>query len=322
MMFPPTERPITNILVTGATGQIGSELTPFLRRRYGAERVVAGVRRNSAPADLGAGPQEVVDVTRREDLDAAISRHKIDTIFHLAGVLSAVGEQDPERAWSVNVGGFINVLEAARAGGAARVFFPSSIAVFGSNCPRDRTPQDTVLQPSTIYGVSKVTGELLGEYYVRRFGLDVRGLRLPGIISSETPPGGGTTDYAVEIFHQALRTGRYRCFLGPDTCLPMMYMPDCLKAIVGVMEAEGSRLTHHCGFNVTGFSVTPALLAEAIRNHLPNFTIEYQADFRQAIADSWPHSLDDSAARQEWGWQPDHDLASMTRAMIGALSAR
>ncbi|MEK7216704.1 MAG: NAD-dependent epimerase/dehydratase family protein, partial [Chloroflexota bacterium] len=265
MSLPGGADRIKKVLVTGASGQIGSELTPFLRQRYGPANVVAGVRRNAVPAVLDEGPREAIDVTRRDDLDAAIRRHGIDTIFHLAGVLSAAGEQDPERAWSVNVGGFINTLEAARAGGVARVFFPSSIAAFGTGCPRDQTPQDTVLQPATIYGVSKVTGELLGEYYVRRFGLDVRGLRLPGIISSVAPPGGGTTDYAVEIFYAAVKAGSYTCFLSPETMLPLMYMPDCLKAIVKLMEADRSRLTHHCGFNLTGFSATPALLAEEIR---------------------------------------------------------
>ncbi len=313
----------SKILVTGATGQIGSELTPALRRRYGAENVVAGLHAKAPPRGmLGEGPAATVDVTQRDALRQVVADHHADTIVHLAGILSGAGEQHPALAWDVNVGGLRNVLEVAKEAGVRQVFVPSSIAVFGAGCPRDQTPQDTVLQPSTMYGITKVAGELLGEYYVRRYGLDVRGLRLPGIISSETPPGGGTTDYAVEIFHAAVQDGDYTCFLTPDTELPMLYMPDCLKAILDLLEADPARLVHHTGFNVTGFSVTPARLADAIRRHLPAFTIAYAPDFRQAIADSWPHSLDDSAARAEWGWRPAFDLEAMTAGMLTKLRER
>lgn len=310
------------VLVTGAAGQIGTELVPALRARYGAGNVVAGLRNSAAPPSFGGGPAAQVDVTDRASIAAAVRHHRCDTIVHLAGVLSARGEGDPGLAWAVNVDGTRNVLEVARTLGVPRVFVPSSIAVFGANCPRDATPQDTILQPATMYGVTKVTGELLGEYYVKRYGLQVRGLRLPGIISSEALPGGGTTDYAVEIFHAAVAGREFTCFLEPDTALPMLYMPDCLEAIIGVMEAEPARLQHHTGFNVTGFSVTPAQLAAAICRHLPGFTIRYVPDFRQAIADSWPRSLDDRAARAEWGWRPAYDLETMTADMIRRLKAR
>jgi nucleoside-diphosphate-sugar epimerase len=313
---------LKKILVTGAAGQIGSELTPALRRRYGPENVVAGIHRKEPAGTLREGPFEIVDVTQRETLERAVDRHAIDAIFHLAAILSAAGEHDPTRTWQVNVGGLMNVLEVARDRGVARIVVPSSIAVFGEGSPKDHTPENTVLQPTTMYGVSKVTGELLGEYYVRRFGLDVRGLRFPGIISSETPPQGGTTDYAVEIFYAAVESRPYTCFLGPDTKLPMLYMPDCLKALLDLAEADASHFTRHSNFNVMGFSVTPAMLAAEIRRHVPDFDIRYQPDFRQAIADSWPNSLDDSRARREWGWMPQYGLAETTRDMIEKLTRR
>lgn len=316
------DRNLGKILVTGATGQIGSELTPALRARYGPERVVAGIHRAEGSPALRAGPSAVVDVTQKESIERAVDEHAIDTIFHLAAVLSAAGEKNPSLAWLVNVGGLTNVLEVARERQLGRVIVPSSIAVFGEGSPKDHTPEDTVLRPSTMYGITKVTGELLGEYYVHRFGVDVRGLRFPGIISSETPPQGGTTDYAVEIFYAAVERRPYVCFLGPDTALPMLYMPDCLKALITLAEADASHFTRHCRFNVMGFSVTPAALAAEIRKHVPSFEIRYEPDFRQAIADTWPNSLDDSRARQEWGWSPAYGLAETTREMLAALARR
>ena len=311
------------ILVTGACGQIGSELTLALRARYGGENVVAaGHRTQPSPALRDSGPFETVEVTRRESVEAVVEKYNIDTIYHMAAILSATGEKNPQLAWDVNINGLYNVLEVARERQMTRVFCPSSIAAFGPETPRDNTPQETILRPTTMYGVTKVAGELLCNYYVRRFGLDVRGVRYPGIISSETPPGGGTTDYAVEIFYEAIRHGHYTCFLRPDTVLPMMYMPDCLKGTVDLMEADFSRLKHHADFNLAAFSFSPAELVAEIQKHIPTFTCDYQPDFRQAIADSWPRSLDDSAARQEWGWQPSYDLAAMTKDMLERLSKR
>ncbi len=311
------------ILVTGACGQIGSELTLALRARYGGENVVAaGHRTQPSPALRDSGPFETVEVTRRESIEAVVEKYSIDTIYHMAAILSATGEKNPQLAWDVNINGLYNVLEVARERQMTRVFCPSSIAAFGPETPRDNTPQETILRPTTMYGVTKVAGELLCNYYVRRFGLDVRGVRYPGIISSETPPGGGTTDYAVEIFYEAIRHGHYTCFLRPDTVLPMMYMPDCLKGTIDLMEADFSRLKHHADFNLAAFSFSPAELVAEIQKHIPTFTCDYQPDFRQAIADSWPRSLDDSAARQEWGWQPSYDLAAMTKDMLERLSKR
>jgi nucleoside-diphosphate-sugar epimerase len=311
------------ILVTGACGQIGSELTLALRERYGAANVVAaGHRTPPSPRLRDSGPFEFIDVTQRETIAAVVNKHGIDTIYHLAAILSATGEQNPQLAWDVNINGLYNVLEVARQQGVTRLFCPSSIAVFGPETPRDNTPQETVLRPKTMYGVTKVTGELLCDYYARRFGLDVRGVRFPGIISSETMPGGGTTDYAVEIFYAAIEHRRYTCFLRPDTVLPMMYMPDCIKATLDLMAADPSRLRHRTDFNLTAFSFSPAELAAEIQKHIPDFICDYKPDYRQAIADSWPRTIDDSAAREEWGWQPEYDLPTMVRDMLEKLRSR
>jgi nucleoside-diphosphate-sugar epimerase len=314
---------ISRILVTGALGQIGSELTVELRSRYGQDRVVASDLK-SMPPESGEsdGPFEQADVTDGERLAALCRRHRIDTIVHLAAVLSATGERDPMRAWRVNMTGLLNALEIARELELTQVLCPSSIAVFGEGCPRDNTPQETVLRPNTMYGVTKVAGELLCDYYVRRFGVDARGLRYPGIVSSVALPGGGTTDYAVEIFYEAVENGSYTCFLREDTRLPMMYMPDCVRATVELMEADFVALEHHGGFNIAAMSFTPGELATAIRKHIPDFTIEYRPDYRQSIAASWPRSIDDSAARAEWGWRPEYDLQAMTSDMIERLRRR
>ena len=310
------------ILVTGSVGQIGSELTPALRERYGNSHVVAAGHRTPPGERLReAGPFETLDVTDRNRLEEVIETYHIGTIYHMAALLSATGEQNPQRTWEVNVQGLVNVLEAARTRNI-QVFVPSSIAVFGPETPRECAPQETILQPTTIYGVTKVAGELLGEYYAARYGLDVRGVRYPGIISSETPPSGGTTDYAVEIFYKAIEEGHYTCFVRPDTILPMMYMPDCIKATLDLMDADGSCLKHHSNFNVAGMSFSAEELAAEIREHIPDFVCEYAPDFRQAIADSWPRAIDDRAAREEWNWEPNFDLATMTEDMIARLRAR
>ena len=311
------------ILVTGAAGQIGSELTPALRERHGSDNVVASDLRAPAPSSpLLRGPFELLDVRDRTRLTEIVTKHRIDTIYHMAAILSATGEASPQLAWDVNINGLVNVLEVARATGVRRVFCPSSIAVFGPETPRDPAPQLTVLHPSTLYGLTKVTGELLGDYYVQRYDLDVRGLRYPGIISSETPPGGGTTDYAVDIFYQALRTARYSCFVRPDTVLPMMYMPDCIRATLALMDADLARLTRHCDYNVAGLSFSAAEIAAEIAKNIPGFVCDYDPDFRQAIADSWPQSIDDAPARADWDWRPSFDLPSMTADMIRRLKPR
>ena len=314
---------MNRILMTGASGQIGSELLGVLRRKHGGSNVLATDIQALAAAELReSGPFEFLNVTDAKRLEELITRYQIDTIYHLAAILSATGEKNPHLAWDVNMNGTYNVLEAARNRGLVRVYMPSSIAVFGPETPREKTPQETVLRPKTMYGLTKVAGELLADYYVRRFGVDVRGSRFPGIISHETLPGGGTTDYAVAIFYEAVKNRRYTCFLREDSRLPMMYMPDCLKSVTDLMAADFDRLRHHNDFNLAAMSFTPAELAAAIKVHMPDFAIDYKPDFRQAIADSWPTSIDDSAAREEWDWKPDYDLPAMVKDMLAALSRR
>jgi len=315
-------REMKRILMTGAAGQIGSELAQALRKRFGAENVLVTdvVRPPAALAE--AGPFELVDVTDKAALDGLIVKFGADTVYHLAALLSATGEKNPQKAWAVNMNGLHNVLEIGRTRSLVRIFSPSSIAVFGPTTPREMTPQDIVLGPTTIYGVTKVAGELLCDYYVLKYGLDVRGCRYPGIISHQTLPGGGTTDYAVAIFYEAVKHGRYTCFLREATRLPMMYMPDCLKCTLDLMDADFARLKHHSSFNVTAMSFSAGELAAEIRRHIPSFEVRYEPDFRQAIADSWPASIDDSAARAEWDWKPDYDLAAMTADMLDALRKR
>ena len=306
------------ILVTGAQGQIGSELVPALRERYGADNVVSTYHRKLPEAETG--PVEHLDSTDTRQLDDIVRRHGIGTIHHLAAMLSATGEAEPQAAWDVNMGSLYTVLEAARQHNCA-LFFPSSIGAFGPGTPLDGTPQDTIQRPNTIYGVSKVSGELLCDYYAHRFGLDARGLRYPGLISYVTLPGGGTTDYAVDIFYRARSDGHYTCFLAPDTRLDMMYMPDATRAAIELMEADTATLRHRNSFNVTAMNFTPEEIAAAIRVHLPDFTIDYDVDpVRQAIADSWPNFMDDSVARTQWGWTPRYDLESMTADMLQKLA--
>jgi len=311
------------ILVTGAVGQIGSELTPALRQRYGAENVVAtGHHKPPTPEMRAAGPFEFIDCARKESIEAVVKKYNIDTIYHLAAILSAAGEKNPQLAWDVNINGMYNILEVARERKLARLFIPSSIAAFGPETPRDNTPQETVLRPKTMYGVTKVAGELLCDYYFHHFGVDVRGVRYPGIISSETPPGGGTTDYAVHIFYEAIVNKSYNCFLRDDSVLPMMYMPDCIKGTIDLMEADLDRLTRHSDYNLAAFSFSPAELVVEIQKHIPDLACSYNPDFRQQIADSWPRSIDDSIARRDWGWKPAYDLAAMVKDMLEKLGKR
>jgi nucleoside-diphosphate-sugar epimerase len=311
------------LLLTGSTGQIGSELTLALRDKYGGDNVVAiGHQRKPTDVLLNSGPFEIVDIAKKERLQDVVNKYDVDTIYHLAAVLSATGEKNPQLAWNLNMGSLYNVLEIAREEGIARVFWPSSIAVFGPTTPRLKTPQETVLIPTTMYGVTKVAGELLCNYYFTKFNVDVRGLRYPGIISSETPPGGGTTDYAVEIFYEAIKKKRYTCFVREDTILPMMYMPDCLKSTIDLMEADPSKIKRHDSYNLAGMSFSAGELVAEIKKHIPEFKCDYKPDFRQKIADSWPMSIDDSAAHEDWNWKPSYDLATMTKGMIDKLSKR
>ncbi|MCW3975586.1 MAG: NAD-dependent epimerase/dehydratase family protein [Candidatus Bathyarchaeota archaeon] len=310
------------ILVTGATGQIGSELVPELRRIHGNKNVVTGTHSRPPLEILKEGPCEKVDVTDKESVEKVVENYDIDTIYHMAAILSVKGEENPWLAWEVNMNGTYNVLEVAREKSLMRVFCPSSIAVFGPETPMDNTPQDTVLRPTTMYGLSKVAGELLCNYYFKKFDLDVRGVRYPGIISNKTLPGGGTTDYAVEIFYEAIKKKKYTCFLREDSILPMMYMPDCIKSTIDIMRSDLIKLNHHADFNLTAVSFTPKEISEEIKKHIPEFTITYKPDDRQSIADSWPNTIDDSAAREEWGWTPDYDLPAIVEDMLRVLEER
>ncbi|MGR9035800.1 MAG: NAD-dependent epimerase/dehydratase family protein [Gammaproteobacteria bacterium] len=311
------------ILVTGATGQIGVELTIALRHRYGGENVMAaGHSRLPLGELIESGPYCRLDVRDSEALFQIVEDYQCDTIFHLASLLSAVAESKPQEAWDININGLFNVLETARKLKCA-VFFPSSIGAFGPTTPAIDTPQDTIQRPTTMYGITKVSGELICDYYCHRYGIDTRGLRYPGLISSKALPGGGTTDYAVDIFYAAVKRRHYECFLKEDTRLDMMYMPDAVAAAIQLMEADESRLRHRNAFNVTAMSFTPGQLAAEIKKQLPGFSIDYRVDpMRQAIADSWPRHMDDSAAREEWGWRAQFELADMVGDMLTQIMAK
>ena len=312
------------ILVTGASGQIGSELVPALRKRYGAQNVVAAGRATPlAPDVLESGPSTRVDVRQYEQLDEAIKEYRIDTIYHLGSILSARAEGERGLSHEVNINGLFNVLEAATKNNLERVIIPSSIAAFGPGTPADNTPNETLQRPNTLYGISKVFGELMGSYYFDKVGLDVRGVRLPGIISWKTEPTAGTTDYAVAIFYGAIRERRYTCYLRAGTYLPMMYMPDAVLSLVQLAEADVAGLQHHADFNVNAMSFAPEELEAAIRKNVPDFVMDYDIDpLRQSIADSWPNSLDDSAARREWGWSPKYGLEAMVDDMMVNLGRK
>ncbi len=313
-----------NILIIGATGQIGSELTMELRKRYGNDHVVAGYIHGSEPKGelKESGPSEVVDVTDGEMIAAAVKKYRIDTIYNLAALLSVVAESKPKLAWKIGIDGLWNVLEVARENGCA-VFTPSSIGSFGLSTPHVGTPQDTIQRPRTMYGVTKVTTELLSDYYFTKYGVDTRAVRFPGLISNVTLPGGGTTDYAVDIYYAAVRGEKFVCPLKPGTLMDMMYMPDALNGAIKLMEADPSRLIHRNAFNIASMSFAPETIYEAIRREVPGFEMVYQPDpLKQSIADSWPDSMDDSCARQEWDWKPEYDLESMTRDMLAKLRAR
>lgn len=311
------------ILVVGAAGQIGSELTVEFRERYGGDNVIAGAHNTKLSEELlNSGPHEYFDCCNLISLHAIILKYDIGIIYHLAAILSVVAEKNPQLGWNVNMNGLYNVLEAARIGSCS-VFVPSSIGAFGPSTPLDDTPQDTIQRPNTMYGVTKVAGELLCDYYFSKFGVDVRGVRYPGIISNVTLPGGGTTDYAVEIFYEAIKSGYYTCYLRNDTRLDMMYMPDAIKAAIDLMGADASQLKHRNAFNVSSMSFNPEEIAKEIKKHIPSFEIDYKIDpVRQAIADGWPNNMDDSSAREEWGWSPEYNLSKMTEDMLKVLSKK
>lgn len=307
-----------NILVIGGTGQIGSELIMKLRGIYGNDHVVCGYINGAEPKGilLESGPAEVVDITNADQIAGAVDKYHVDTIYNLAALLSAVAEARPQLAWKIGVGGLYNTLEVAREKKCA-VFTPSSIGSFGPSTPHVKTPQDTIQRPETIYGVTKVSGELLSDYYARRFDVDTRSVRFPGLISYTTPPGGGTTDYAVDIYYSAVKGEKFHCPLKPGTFMDMMYMPDALRAAVEIMEADPSRLKHRNSFNIASMSFDPEIIYNKIREYVPDFQMDYELDpLRQKIADSWPDSLDDTCAREEWDWKPEFDLDAMTQDML------
>ncbi|MBG9450631.1 UDP-glucose 4-epimerase [Cytobacillus firmus] len=310
------------IMITGALGQIGSELTLKLREIYGTDNVIAtDIRKNDSEA-ANSGPFEMVDVTDAKSMLDTAKKYNVDTVIHMAALLSATAEANPVFAWNLNMGGLMNALETARECNA-QFFTPSSIGAFGPSTPKDNTPQDTIHRPTTMYGVNKVAGELLSDYYYYKFGVDTRGLRFPGLISYVTPPGGGTTDYAVEIYYEAIKNGRYTSYIDKGTYMDMMYMPDALNAIVDLMEADADKLIHRNSFNVTAMSFEPEQIAAEIRKHIPGFEISFEVDpVRQGIADSWPNSIDASAAKEEWGFKADFDLVKMTADMLDKLRTK
>ena len=310
---------MNTILVTGARGQIGSDFVPILRQRSGFNQVIETGRQTILSSEKIPLPYETLDVTNPQRLEELIEKYQVSIIYHLAGILSAKGERHRQLCWDVNINGLKNVLEAAKTYNL-QVFWPSSIAVFGATTPKLNTPQIAIAEPNTIYGITKLTGELLCKYYAEHFGVDVRSLRFPGIISYRHAPGGGTTDFAVEIFAEAIAKGCYTCFVRPETRLPMMYMPDAIAAIVDLMAAESSKIKVRSSYNIAAVSFSVAELVKEIQKHLPEFTCYYQPDFRQAIADSWPKVIDDSQARKDWGWQHRYDLAALVKDMLEHLS--
>lgn len=307
------------ILVIGASGQIGVELTLALRKIYGNANVVASDLREQNPLLEGTGPYVSLDVMNKEMLHVQVIRQNITQIYLLAAILSATGEKNPNLAWNLNMTGLLNVLDIAREEKIHKVYWPSSIAVFGPTSPKQNCPQQTVIEPTTVYGISKYAGEFWCNYYFQRYGVDVRSLRYPGLISYKSAPGGGTTDYAVEIYHEALEEKKYQCFLKEDTYLPMMYMPDAIKATIELMEAPASKISIRTSYNVASMSFSPKEISQSIQKIIPDFSISYKPDYRQNIADSWPQSIDDSVARNDWGWKHEYDLDAMSKDMIANL---
>lgn len=312
----------SRILIIGACGQIGTELTFKLRQRFGSDKVVASDIREANEALMNSGHFELLDATDLEAVEDLIFRYKVDTVYLMAAMLSAIAERFPAKAWHLNMTSLFHVLDLAKEQKIKKVFWPSSIAVFGATTPAVMTPQTTIMEPSTVYGISKQTGERWCQYYHDKFGVDVRSIRYPGLISYTTEPGGGTTDYAVDIYHRALKHGQYRCFLKAGTTLPMMYMDDAIRATIGIMDAPSEDVKIRSAYNLAGVSFEPEEIAASIRKHIPDFEISYEPDFRQAIADTWPQSIDDSHARHDWGWQHEYDLDAMTEIMLKNLKPK
>lgn len=308
-----------NILILGACGQIGTELTLALRETYGSEQVIASDIREGSDNLMGSGPFEILDATDYDALEEVIAYYEIDTVYLMAAMLSATAEKFPERAWNLNMTSLFNVLNLGKEKKIQKIFWPSSIAVFGANTPKMDTPQNTIMEPSTVYGISKLSGERWCSYYHHKFGVDVRSIRYPGLISWKTMPGGGTTDYAVEIYHKALSEKKYSCFLTPDTQLPMMFMDDAIRATLLIMDADSERLKVRSSYNLSAMSFTPRQVTESIQREIPDFEVTYQPDFRQAIADSWPSSIDDSEAVDDWDWKAEFDLQRTTKEMLSNL---
>lgn len=306
----------SNILVIGAAGQIGTELTLKLREIHGTDRVIATDIKDVAPEALMAGPFETLNILDKERLFEVVKQNNVSEIYLLAALLSATAEQNPALGWDLNMNGLSNVLDLSRDGQIKRLFWPSSIAVFGPNTPKNNTPQRTIMEPTTVYGITKVAGESWCEYYHKRYGVDIRSVRFPGIVGYKSAPGGGTTDYAVHIFHEAIKNGHYDCFLSENAELPMMYMPDAIKSIMEIMEAPEEKIKLRTSYNISGVSFTPKTLSEAIQKEIPDFTIDYNPDYRDLIAKSWPSTLDDSMARQDWGWKPDFGLDDLVNDML------
>ena len=309
------------ILVLGASGQIGSELIEKLRTVYGSAQVVASDIRNGSPSLMNSGPFEIIDATDKAAIFAIVKKYNVTQIYLLAAMLSATGEKFPQKAWDLNMTSLLAVLDLAKDKHINQVFWPSSIAVFGETSPKINTPQKTIMEPSTVYGISKISGEFWCNYYHEKYGVDVRSLRYPGIISWKTKPGGGTTDYAVDIFFKALEQGNFECFLNEDTCLPMMYLEDAVNATVQIMQVKANQINIRTSYNLSAMNFTPKELASAIHQHLPHFTMTYKTDYRQAIADSWPDSIDDTKAREDWGWLPNYNLSKMTKDILENLQA-
>lgn len=312
----------SRILIIGACGQIGTELTTALRKRFGADKIVASDIREGNEALMSQGHFELLDATDYEAVEDVVFRYKVDTVYLMAAMLSAIAERFPAKAWDLNMNSLFHVLNLAKEGKIKKVFWPSSIAVFGPTTPNQNTPQTTVMEPSTVYGISKQTGERWGEYYHNKYGIDVRSIRYPGLISYTTEPGGGTTDYAVDIYHRALKHGEYRCFLKEGTILPMMYMDDAIRATIAIMDAPEEQIKIRSSYNLAGVSYAPEEVAISIQKQLPDFKIKYEPDFRQAIADSWPQSIDDQRAREDWGWSHKYDLEAITKIMLENLKPR
>ncbi|MCA1762949.1 MAG: NAD-dependent epimerase/dehydratase family protein [Cryomorphaceae bacterium] len=305
-----------NILVIGAAGQIGTELVLALRKAYGNDKIIATDLKDAPKDELAEGPYEQLDVLDKDKLFEVVKKYNVSEIYLLAALLSATAEKNPALGWELNMNGLSNVLDLSKEGLIKRIFWPSSIAVFGPNTPKDMTPQRTIMEPTTVYGITKVAGESWCEYYANKYKVDVRSIRYPGIIGYKSAPGGGTTDYAVHIFHEAIKNGEYACFLSEDAELPMMYMPDAVKATLELMDAPAANIKLRTSYNITGFSFTPDVLADAIRKHIPQFKMSYEPDYRDGIAKSWPSSLDDRMAREQWGWKPEFTIEKMVEDML------